>query len=562
MAYQRKLLGELLIERNIISTEQRDRALIEQKKRYALFGEVLIRLGYVPNQHSFFPVLSEQLGVEYCVISNHDIPVDIINKLPAKMANHYHVMPLKIEQGALCIAMSHPLDVQMLDDLEMISKCPVKAVLGTDKDIDDAIRQYYGVGAETIEHMMTTSSSMSRRQEKVERIDEIGSEASIGQFLNQLILEAYRDRATDIHIEPFETTLIIRYRIDGVLYDAQVPSDIVHFRDALISRIKVLANLDIAEKRLPQDGRIKVRVDDVDLDLRIAFLPTQYGQGVVIRLLSSLKLLNIAELGLPPSYLQQIRTLIHRPHGIIFVTGPTGSGKTTTLYACLSELNQVRRKLVTIEDPVEYQLKGITQVNVSSQIGLTFAKGLRSILRFDPDVMMVGEVRDLETAQITIQAALTGHLVFSTVHTNDAASGVARLIDMGVEPFLVASSVQCFIAQRLVRKVCPHCKQSVIPEQSSLDRFNVKFQSDMTFYESVGCDDCRMTGYMGREAVYELLFINEDIRQLILNRAPASQIMIQAKKNGMRTLLDHAFQKAASGVTTLEEVFRLAIDQE
>ena len=405
-------------------------------------------------------------------------------------------MPIDYVQDILTVAVNRPLDIRLLDDLAVICKTKIKPVLASAKDVTEAIRKYYGLGADTIDQMMQKNSFKEKREEIVSTpIEELDSEASIAKFISQLLIEAHQKQATDIHIEPFVDELKIRYRIDGILYDAKVPSNIIHFKDSISSRIKVMSNLNIAEKRLPQDGRFKFQATAVDMDLRVSFLPTPFGESIVIRLLSSSKLYRMSDLGLVKEEEAIFNDLLEKPHGIIFLTGPTGSGKTTTLYSCLSRVNTIDKKIITIEDPVEYQLKGITQIQIHPHIGLTFAAGLRSMLRHDPDIMMVGEVRDMETAQITVQVALTGHLVFSTLHTNDAASAVARLMDMGVEPYLISSSALCFIAQRLVRLLCPHCKVPIPMTEQLLKEFHVHKEDlkGLVVYEAqeIGRASCR-----------------------------------------------------------------------
>jgi type II secretory ATPase GspE/PulE/Tfp pilus assembly ATPase PilB-like protein len=386
----------------------------------------------------------------------------------------------------------------------------------------------------------------------------MAQDASIIKFVNQMLVQAVKDNATDIHIEPYEDELKVRYRVDGILYDIAIPQDIKYFKSAIVSRIKVMASLDIAEHRLPQDGRVKIKVGGEDMDLRISVLPTQFGESVDIRILSSSMLYSLENLGLLASDLEILEKLIKKPHGIIFVTGPTGSGKTTTLYACLSKLNKKDSKIITIEDPIEYQIKGITQIQVHPRIGLSFAAGLRSMLRHDPDIMMVGEVRDFETAEITIRVALTGHLVFSTLHTNDASGGITRLLDMGIEPFLVASSVECFIAQRLVRLICPGCKVKVMPDKEILREFGIENNIDkLEIYEGKGCESCKFTGYKSRTAIYEFLVMNEEVRNLVLHRASSDQIKKKALQSGMHTLRMDGWEKVKKGLTTLNEVIRV-----
>ncbi len=552
-----------MVDKKVITEQQLQTALKEQQKTGEMLGITLLRLGLVNEETVYLPILAEQLGVEFVNLKEVRVPPEAINKIPAKFAYHYRIMPIDYKNETLTVALTRPLDIHVLDDIGLVVKSRLKSVLASEKDIMEAVRKYYGVGAETIEKMMDTVGVRTKEEMRVEDIEEIDSEASIGKFVNQILLEAYKDRATDIHIEPFEDELKIRYRIDGILYDAKVPPTIKHFKDSINSRIKIMANLNIAEKRLPQDGRFKVRVGDIDLDLRISFLPTVYGESVVIRILSAAKLYSFEELGLSRRDLNILDMLIKKPHGVVFVTGPTGSGKTTTLYACLSRVNKVDRKIITIEDPIEYQLGGVTQIQINPRIGLTFAAGLRSMLRHDPDIMMVGEVRDFETAEIAIQVALTGHLVFSTLHTNDAASGVVRLIDMGVEPYLVSSSVECFIAQRLVRIICPRCKQPVKAAVDMAKDFGLNEQevSQIVFYEGKGCEACKFTGYRGREGIYEFLVLNEEIRDMILNRATAQQIKNKAIQAGMRTLRQDGWEKIKNGITTPGEVMRVTQEE-
>lgn len=548
------LLGRLLIKEGILTEEQLKSALSEQAKSGEPLSSTLLRLQLIHKIEPVYQLLARQLGVPFVQLKDQEIVPEIIGRIPAQLACYYQVVPVSAQNGHLTVAMSNPRDIHQLDGLSASLNCRIKPVLAEGKDILDAIRRYYGVGAETIEQMMDTVAPHSETIQAVENILEIDSEASIGRFINQLLLEAYRDRATDIHIEPYEDELQIRYRIDGLLYDAKVPVNIKHFKDSINSRIKILSNLNIAEKRLPQDGRFKVKVGDARLDLRVSFLPTAYGESVVIRILNQNQLFDLRELGLLEGDLQTLDRLLQNPHGVIFVTGPTGSGKTTTLYSCLSRVKQAETKILTIEDPVEYQLRGITQIQINPAIGLTFAQGLRSMLRHDPDIMMVGEVRDRETADIAIQVALTGHRVFSTLHTNDAASGITRLLDMGVEPFLISSSVMCFIAQRLVRVICPHCKYPVKASSSSVSSGELE---DAAVFAGKGCEACQMTGYHGRKGIYEFLVLDDDLRDMIHRRASATQIHARAVEKGMRTLRQDGWEKVKKGLTTPEEVIRV-----
>jgi type II secretory ATPase GspE/PulE/Tfp pilus assembly ATPase PilB-like protein len=393
----------------------------------------------------------------------------------------------------------------------------------------------------------------------------MAEDASIIKFVNQILQEAIADRATDIHLEPFHDELRTRFRIDGILYDIHIPETIKYFHPAIVSRIKIMAGLNIAERRLPQDGRIKIKLGEQELDLRVSVIPTVFGESVQIRVLSQSAFLELEKLGLSPEDLKVIEGVITKPHGVIFVTGPTGSGKSTTLYASLARINSNAVKIITIEDPVEYQLRGVNQIQVNPQIGFTFATALRHMLRHDPDVMMVGEVRDYETAEIAIRSALTGHLVFSTLHTNDASGAVTRLLDMGVEPFLASSSLECLIAQRLVRLICPKCKVPVKAKKEILEemRKDIEFNiSGAEIYEGKGCQDCRFTGYRGRTGIYEIITVTEKIRDLILARASSQQIKRQAITEGMRTLRQDGLRKVLKGLTTFAEVVRVTQQEE
>ena len=563
MVFKReKSLGQLLIDKNLITTKQLDEALKEQKKSGGFLGNVLIKFGYI-SQDKLFPVLAEQLGVEYVNLKARDISPGVIEKVPAKFASHYKLIPLEIKDGVLTIAVTNPLDIHIIDDVKLLLGYDVKPVLAGEDEIVEAIRRYYGVGADTLEKMMLGAEEkgpLEVETPRTEDIEDMAQDASIIKFVNQVFLQAYKDRATDIHLEPYEDEMKVRYRIDGILYDTTIPPSIKHFQSAIISRIKIMANLNIAERRLPQDGRIRIKVAGVELDLRVSILPTPYGESVDIRLLSTNIRFGLGSLGLLQRDLKLMAEMIKKPHGIIFVTGPTGSGKTTTLYACLTRINAKEKKIITIEDPIEYQVKGVTQIQVQPRIGLTFAQGLRSMLRHDPDIMMVGEVRDFETAEITIRVALTGHLVFSTLHTNDAAGGITRLLDMGIDPYLVASSVECFIAQRLVRLICPVCKRQIKPSKDVLKELGVGQISDISkvkFYEGEGCDECKHTGYKGRTAIYEVLVIDSEIRNLVMARESADRIKKKAIERGMRTLRQDGWEKIKLGATTPTEVLRV-----
>ncbi len=555
----RRMLGELLVERGLVTLDQLEQALVEQKRSGEFLGTVLTRLGIL-HTDQLLPILAEQVGMPYVHLTEERISPETIAKVPPKFASHYHLMPMRLIDGKLQVAIADPFDIQTLDELRLLLDCDVRPVLASQKEIEEAIQRHYGVGASAVEQLLDTAVPRETAQTSVtEDLTAKANEASVISFVNKLIVSAVRDRATDIHIEPFEQILRIRQRIDGVMYEMSIPPDLVRLHQAIVSRIKVMAQLDIAERRLPQDGRIKVRLEGQDLDLRISVLPTSFGETVEVRLLSSQMLFSLEQLGLDGDQLQILVKLIDRPHGIIFVTGPTGSGKTTTLYACLSKLNSPHVKILTIEDPIEYQLTGITQLQVHPKIGFSFAHGLRSMLRHDPDIMMVGEVRDPETAEITIRSALTGHLVFSTLHTNDAAGGVTRLLDMGIEPYLVASSVLCFIAQRLVRVVCPSCREDRPTPVGLREEFELKDELPKTIAYGRGCQVCKSTGYKGRTAIHEFLLVDEQIQDLILQRASSYEISRMAQHAGkMRTLRQDGWLKIQRGLTTPQEVLRVA----
>lgn len=554
------LIGQMLIDEKVITPEQLEMCLKEKKKSGRFICQIIVDLGFA-SEDKVLTVLSRQLGIPYVRLKDRKIAKSVVEKVPARFAIHYKLMPIEEKDGILSIIVTDPIDARALDDIKLILGYEVQPLLGGEKDILEAIKKYYGIGAETIESIMAEtagSGEASLAAVAEAESEELVEDASIIKFVNQIIQQAYHDRATDIHIEPYEDELKVRYRIDGILYDAAIPPNLKYFQSAIISRIKIMSNLNIAEHRLPQDGRMKIKVAREDLDLRVSILPTPYGESVGIRLLFTNMLYNLEELGLSEFDLKILNEMIKKPHGIILLTGPTGSGKTTTLYACLSKINNRELKILTIEDPIEYHLKGITQIQVHPKVNLTFANGLRSMLRHDPDVMMVGEIRDIETAEIAIRVALTGHLVFSTLHTNDAAGATTRLLDMGIEPYLVASSVECIIAQRLVRLICPKCKRPVKDAKVILHELDMKdVPKDAEIYEGKGCESCKFTGYRGRTAIHEFLVLNEEIREMVLNHKSANQIRRKAVSLGMRTLRNDGIEKIFKGLTTPGEVMRV-----
>jgi type II secretion system protein E len=508
----------------------------------------------------FLQKLAQALNWPFLDLPKLKVPAEARNRISTKVAFQFSVLPTQVQNGTLQVAVSNPFDTAMLNAVRFDARGPVQFALATRPEIEKALKTIYGVGAETLGELDTKEEPLDLDLPLDKEITESDQEASVIKFVNQVIWEAFKDRATDIHFEPAEDELRIRYRIDGILHQTPMPPQLKRFQAALISRIKVMSGMNISEKRLPQDGRINVRIKGEEIDIRVSTVPTVYGESVSLRLLTRGKIfLSLDKLGFSALEETAIREIIVKPHGIFLVTGPTGSGKSTSLYAFLSTINSVHKRIITIEEPVEYELKGINQIAVRPEIGLTFAMGLRHILRQDPNVIMVGEIRDLETAEIAIRAALTGHLVFSTLHTNDAPSAFTRLIDMGIEPFLVASSVEAVMAQRLVRTICPHCKVEQKVEHNYLKRIGFPENEIDTakFWKGAGCEDCRQLGYQGRMGIYELLILNEGLRPLILNRAPASTIAARAMEYGMRTLRTDGWNKVRNGQTTIEEVLRV-----
>ena len=530
---------------------------IESGSQETLLGFICRERGIT--EESFLQQLASALKWPYLDLPKLNVTNEARNRISTKVAFQYSILPTEIQNGAVQIAVSNPFDTGMLNAVRFDARGSVQFALAPKPEIEKALKKYYGVGAETLGEL-DEDAAMDLDIPTDKEITETDQEASVIKFVNQVIWEAYKDRATDIHFEPAEDELRIRYRIDGILHQTPMPPQLKKFQAALISRIKVMSGMNISEKRLPQDGRINVRIKGEEIDIRVSTVPTVYGESVSLRLLTRGKIfLSLDKLGFAPIEETAIREIIIKPHGIFLVTGPTGSGKSTSLYAFLSTINSVHKRIITIEEPVEYELKGINQIAVRPEIGLTFAMGLRHILRQDPNVIMVGEIRDLETAEIAIRAALTGHLVFSTLHTNDAPSAFTRLIDMGIEPFLVASSVEAVMAQRLVRTICPHCKVEQKVEHDYLRKIGFPENEIATakFWRGVGCEDCRQLGYQGRMGIYELLLLNEGLRPLILNRAAASTIAAKAMDFGMRSLRTDGWNKVRNGQTTIEEVLRV-----
>lgn len=550
----RKRLGDLLVETGFLNKEQLEKALIVQKKTYERLGKVLINLGYI-TEEQIIEVLEFQLGVPRIVLADMEISREVAATIPLALAERYKAIPVKKSGKKLTLAMVDPTNFYAIDDVRMVSGCDVEPMIALENDIMLAISQSYGV------HDLVEKAVSKLRPEDGTAFTEMqtAEDAPIIGIVNSLFSQAIRERASDIHIEPQDKTLRVRFRIDGVLREISAFTRDIHA--AIISRIKIMGNMDIAEKRLPQDGRIMITENGREIDVRVSTLPTILGEKVVMRILDKKTvILDVGKLGFSAINLQKYSKLYTQSYGMILITGPTGSGKTTTLYSTLSVVNSPDKNIITIEDPVEYRLDGINQVQVNIKAGLTFAGGLRSILRQDPNIVMLGEIRDRETADIAIRAALTGHLVLSTLHTNDAAGAITRLIDMGVEPFLVASSVLGVVAQRLVRLACPECKQAYTPSADSIERvfLDIPSDQDIVLYRGAGCASCGHTGYKGRMAIHEVMPVSVHIRELINRRASTDEIALAARQEEMIVMREDGIQKAFNGLITVAEVMRVA----
>ena len=557
-----RLIGEILLELSELNQESLDRGLEIQQEKGGRIGEILLHQKAI-QEVDLARGLSAQLDLEFISSLPSDINTDFTDRVPIHFLKKFRMIPLAAPDGNSLVVYD-PFLFQAQDELrQLLEWHDVKIVLGPLTPILNAIGFSYDIRRDTAEeviqdlHEEDPDSIISEIEETGDLLDDT-SDAPVIKLVNLMFSQAVRAGASDIHIEPFKSRLAIRKRVDGILYDMFSPP--IHIQSALVSRIKVMAKLNIAEKRLPQDGRTEIRIADKNVDVRVSTLPTAFGERVVLRLLDkSTVLLKLTDLGMLPERLKQFNSLIHAAHGIMLVTGPTGSGKTTTLYAALSTINNSDINIITVEDPIEYQMEGIGQVQVNPKIDLTFANGLRSIVRQDPDVILVGEIRDLVTAQISIQAALTGHLVFSTLHTNDSSSAVTRLIDMGIEPFLVTSSVNAILAQRLVRRLCKTCREPVEPNQESLQSIGImpEMLEGRTIYGDKGCPDCLQTGHRGREGIFELLLMDDDIKSTILRTSDANAIKKIGVANGMSTLRMDGARKVLEGITTIEEIFRV-----
>jgi type IV pilus assembly protein PilB len=566
----RDRLVQILIDGNLITQEQLEHALAVQKERGGRVSEILAQEGYI-SESELMVTLSEHLGIPPINLAKIKIPDEVIGLISKQLARFYQAVPISRVGNTLTVAMADPLNVFALDDLKLMTGMEVQPVISNPRDVADKLQEVYSptAGLDTLLSKEDREQPVELAERDDEEIDvdallEATGDTSIIKVVNVILVQAIQEGASDIHIEPFEKETKVRYRIDGVLYERAAPPK--HMHAAIVSRIKIMATLDIAERRLPQDGRFRIKLMGREVDFRVSVLPAAFGEKVVMRILDKSALcLDISQLGFNAEALARFRHAIARPYGMILATGPTGSGKTTTLYSGLSEINRPEVNIVTIEDPIEYQLHGINQVQTNSEIGFTFAAGLRSILRQDPDVVMVGEIRDRETADIAVKAALTGHLVFSTLHTNDAAGAMTRLVDMGVEPFLISSSVLLVQAQRLVRRICTSCKHEVQIEPSVLRRAQVYWpqgEAPPAFWAGRGCSRCSDSGYAGRCSVMEVLRVNEEIRNLVIKQASAAQIKEAAMDDGMWTMRMDAIDKATEGITTLEEVLRVTAPDE
>jgi len=561
---KKKLLGQVLLERDLVSEEQLKEALNVQEINGKALGEVLVDLGHTTNK-LIMDVMSDYLGMEIIDIEDVDFTQDVLDKIPHSIAHLYRIIPIAFEEPVITIAQQDPLDIQQIDDLRFLLKYEAKPVLVEREDVVNAIDKYYPGGQESVEEILDNFQNRfsikddgdNRETIDIEHLQEMTDDTPVKSFVNLILLQAVVVKASDVHFEAFENEFRVRYRIDGVLRE-KIPVPPL-FASGIISRIKVMANMDIAERRLPQDGRILLNIREHSVDIRISTLPTSYGESVVMRMLDKSSVsLDLSKLGMMPDNLKTVKQLMQKPNGIILVTGPTGSGKTTTLYSCLNHINVTGSKIITTEDPVEYDIDGIMQIQVNPEIDVTFANCLRAILRQDPDIILVGEVRDLETLEIAVQASLTGHLVLSTLHTNDAPSTITRLINMGLKPYLITASLEAVISQRLVKKICPECREEYTPGEEMIKELNLPDydSNDKHFYIGKGCKNCNNSGYKGRMSILEIMLLNEEICSHIIKQSSTDTIKEIARRNGMQTLLESGLNAVYNGLTTLEEVAR------
>jgi len=568
--YRKKLLGRILKDMGRVTESQIQEALTIQKERGGALGGILVELGYIqPEDLSL--ALAKQSGMEVVDLGSMEIPASVISRISPAIAHAYRVIPVSYEDNVLTVALADPTHLKTLDDLRFLLDCEVRGAASNEKDVARALDTYYST-QEDIEGLLEELSQdwegvdqyELRESESIdlESLEEMANTAPVRKLLNLVLLQAIQDRASDIHFEPFEDEFKIRYRVDGVLYEMVPPPRHLHL--ALATRIKAMANMDIAERRRPQDGRVELNISGNPVDLRISCLPTMFGESVVCRVLDRRQVaLDLDKLGMRTDDLEQVHKLIRKPHGIILCTGPTGCGKTTTLYAILNELNDIGVKILTAEDPVEYDLEGIMQMQVRPEIGVTFARSLRYFLRQDPDIMLVGEIRDLETAEIAVQASLTGHVVFSTSHTNDAATAITRLIDLGLEPYLINATLEGIVSQRLVRRICTGCKEEYEPSAESLLRLGLKPEdvAGKKFFRGRGCQLCNNIGYKGRLGIFEILVMNDELRNLLLTGASTGELRAVGRKYGARSLRQSGLLAIYDGLTSVEEVARATVGE-
>ncbi|WP_339731149.1 GspE/PulE family protein [uncultured Gimesia sp.] len=553
-------ISEILQRRGIL--DERQLQLAQQSANGHRLDRVVLEMG-LATEEVLLKAFADELGMKYFELKDFQVDTELLSQFPATPIFRHSLLPLQRNNGRVLVASGDPFDFEAIDELSSLSGQVLEPVLALHADVVELIKDNLGVGGDTINELVAQKAE----EDGVELLEELSEEhgeladmaqaASVIRLVNEVLIEALQQQASDVHIEPHESGLVVRYRVDGLLRVQSMPPEINHFYSAIITRLKIMAHLNIAEKRLPQDGRIKLRITGREIDVRVSIIPMIYGEGIVMRLLDKERMVfRLDNVGLNPEMLSAFRKTIELPHGIVLVTGPTGSGKTSTLYSALNEIKNPETKIITVEDPVEYHSEGISQIQVNSRIGLTFAAGLRSILRHDPDIVLIGEIRDGETANSAIQASLTGHLVFSTLHTNDAPGAFTRLADMGVEPYLVASTVEAVLAQRLVRVLCKHCKKPYQPQADKLPPdfpdLNIK-----ELWEPVGCRHCRESGYSGRIGILELLVNDPVIRKLCTEHASSGQIRDYARKNGWQTLRDSGWQKVVAGLTSIDEILRV-----
>ena len=569
---RKKLLGKILKEMDLVTESQIQEALQIQKQEGGPIGSILVDLNYITSEE-LGRALAKQQGMEYVDLEVMELPEDVVDEISASIAQVYRVIPVRYENDALVVVLEDPSNLKTLDDLRFLLGREVKGAVADQEAIQEKMQMHYSseeevddVMQELDEQLGDVGREMYEREEDesldLTSLQEMANTAPVRKLLNLVLLQAIQDRASDIHMEPFEDEFKIRYRVDGVLYEMVPPPR--HLHVAMTSRIKVMADLDIAERRLPQDGRIELNIGGTPVDLRVSCLPTVYGESVVMRVLDRRRVsLDIDKLGLRPDDMEKMKSLLNKPHGIVLVTGPTGCGKTTTLYAALNELNDVGVKILTAEDPVEYKIEGIMQTQVNPEIGVRFANSLRHFLRQDPDIVLVGEIRDLETAQIAVQASLTGHMVFSTVHTNDAPTAITRLVDLGLEPYLLTATLEAIIAQRLVRRICPNCREEYEPTADALMQLDLTPEDaeGKKFYRGRGCDMCDNIGYRGRMGIFEMMMMNEELRELVLQDASTQEIRECARKHGTRPLRESGLLAIYDGLTTIEEVAAVTLSE-